>query len=238
MDVKTCSTGLEGILPQSSPQIQSQDERLVKAFRELDIEKTLVAIQSGANPNQKIPLSKAIIEKLMRTFPQKFNANKAFSLDTEEGIELFSTFYLEGVKTLPLLFLAGMLKYENLAIELVNRGADLAFTLPEGDGNQVKMNLLDVAAIANIPNLAEYLVRHTELSLIEKSNVDSPAPFMVAFEKRHLEVLEVFLKLCQTELASLSIEDGMKVLYGLWESENSEIGKLFEKYDPVDEEVV
>lgn len=178
--------------------------RLVDAFQNLRFDEVKELVLNGGNPNQRVPLSKpylvAFAQKVFvpeglegEISPDNPFLQTAFLLqNNEQYASLWIDEFFNGVVYHPMLLLATLIRDEELALFLLEHGAQGEFLIGEED--PIRLNVLEFASRISLPCLAEYALNQLHMNPYANQGEGTLSPFSIALLEQNFEILRLFIE--------------------------------------------
>ncbi len=215
------------------------DKEFADAFEALDIERATELLKLGANPNQRILLSRPLVNKFVTEnrffyFPQTLydpldgKSVEELLLGDENTQDTICEIF-EGDLFPPALLLSLLLKEEELVLLLLESGADLEFDFSQ--------NILQLATLMNLPKVVKLVLETTTCYSAGETEDTFPeeSPFITALLFNHFEILNLFLEMRADEVKPMVLKIFKDLEEGDWEIMNGEgevvdLKQFFEDY--------
>lgn len=179
------------------------DQELLFAFEELDFSKTTALLKAGGNPNILVHLTDPMIKRYLEVRQPLFEG--AISLESEEEVKQFIDQFLAEDALHPMVFIAAILKEENVAKLLLDKGASTSIELADSDRS--KINILQVACALNCFDLARFAILNNKISICKPEVEGDLSPLAIAIISGDYDMVHLLLDLKSDEVDSSLFKD-------------------------------
>ncbi len=179
------------------------DQELLFAFEELDFKKASSLIEAGGNPNILVHLTDPMIKRYLEVRQPLFEG--AVSLDTEMDVKQFIDQFLSEDALHPMVFIAAILKEEDVAKLLLDKGASTSIELADTDRS--KINILQVACALNCFDLARFAILNNKISISKPEVEGDLSPFAIAIISGDYDMVHLLLDLKSNEVDPALFKD-------------------------------
>lgn len=170
------------------------DAAFVDAFEQLNIDEARNLLEMGANPNQEINLSYPIVLEFIKKHVLSFTEEENKKMDwnvvekaiqNQVTLEEYANDFFAGQSTMSAINFALILKYDDLAIDLLSKGAEGSFE---------NTNLLQMAVALGSTKVVEYLLLNTQFEIHLAEQTKDYSPFEMALATNAYEIFELMVE--------------------------------------------